>query len=214
MRFTGATSTTMPVEPGIVDTNVLIYALDTAAPQHTAALALLNAAREDGATLYVTSQILCEFYSVVTNPRRVARPRGAAEAMTVLSEMLAFLQVLPIPVGTVEGLLDLLRRRPVIAAMCSTCTSSRPCRRTASAESTRSMSPTLRLSPNSRLSCRPLEKNPSGAGIGNEHPAPRLRSRLHVRVDRATRCDIHKFSNGPAIHRASPSQAMLRAFAI
>jgi uncharacterized protein len=103
----------MPVEPGIVDTNVLIYALDTASPQHAAALALLNAAREDGATLYVTSQILCEFYSVVTNPRRVARPRNAAEALTVLSEMLAFLHVLPVPAGTIDRVLDLLRRRPV-----------------------------------------------------------------------------------------------------
>ena len=101
---------TMSVEPGIVDTNVLIYALDTAAPQHAAARALLNAAREHTATLFVTSQILCEFYSVITNPRRVARARNAAEAMTVLSEMLEFLHVLPIPAGTVDRLLDLLRR--------------------------------------------------------------------------------------------------------
>ena len=104
---------TTSVEPGIVDTNVLIYALDTVAPQHTAALALLDAAREDAATLFVTSQILCEFYAVVTNPRRVARPRDAAEALTVLSEILAFLHVLPIPAGTIDRLLDLLRRRPV-----------------------------------------------------------------------------------------------------
>jgi predicted nucleic acid-binding protein len=104
---------TMSVEQGIVDTNVPIYALDTAAPQHVAARALLNAAREDSATLFVTSQILCEFYSVMTNPRRIARPREAAEAMTVLSEMLAFLHVLPVPVGTIDRLLDLLRRRPV-----------------------------------------------------------------------------------------------------
>lgn len=103
----------MPVEPGIVDTNVLIYALDTAAPQHAAALALLNAARADATTLFVTPQILCEFYSVVTNSRRVARPRDAAETMTVLSDLLAFLHVLPIPASTIDRLLDLLRRRPV-----------------------------------------------------------------------------------------------------
>jgi predicted nucleic acid-binding protein len=52
----------MPVEPGIVDTNVLIYALDTAAPQYAAARTLLETAHADTATLYVTSQILCEFY--------------------------------------------------------------------------------------------------------------------------------------------------------
>jgi uncharacterized protein len=112
-RFTGATSMTMLVEPGIVDTNVLIYALDTAAPQHAAARALLDAARTDATTLFVTSQILCEFYSVLTNPRRIARPRDAAEALSALSEMLAFLHVLPIPASTIDRLLDLLRRHPV-----------------------------------------------------------------------------------------------------
>jgi hypothetical protein len=37
-----ATSTTMSVEPGLADTNVLIYALDADAPHHTAARALLG----------------------------------------------------------------------------------------------------------------------------------------------------------------------------
>ena len=37
----------MSVEPGIVDTNVLVYALDADAPQHAAARALLEAARDD-----------------------------------------------------------------------------------------------------------------------------------------------------------------------
>lgn len=44
----------MPVEPGIVDANVLVYAFDTKAPQH---VDLTGAT-----TLYVTSQVLCEFY--------------------------------------------------------------------------------------------------------------------------------------------------------
>jgi hypothetical protein len=68
--------------------------------------ALLDAAHDDpGATLYVTSQILCEFYSVVTNPRRVALARSTK-----------FLTVLPIPARAVEGWMDLLRRRPVTGA--------------------------------------------------------------------------------------------------
>jgi uncharacterized protein len=64
----------MSVELGIVDTNVLVYALDADAPQHAAARALLDAARDEGATLFVTSQILYEFYSILTNPRRVPKP--------------------------------------------------------------------------------------------------------------------------------------------
>jgi hypothetical protein len=80
----------MSVEPGIVDTNILVYALDADAPQHAAARALLEAARADApATLFVTSQILCEFYSIVTNPRRVPKPRTAAEAIVAISSLLA-----------------------------------------------------------------------------------------------------------------------------
>jgi predicted nucleic acid-binding protein len=62
----------MSVEPGIVDANILIYALDAEAPQHVACRTLLEAAQGEapGTTLYVTSQILCEFYAIVTNARR------------------------------------------------------------------------------------------------------------------------------------------------
>ncbi len=103
----------MPVEPGLVDANVLVYALDADAPQHTSSRALLEAARNGSATLFVASQILCEFYSIVTNARRVSKPCPPADAIIAISSFLAFLRVLPVPAHTVEGLLDLLRRRPV-----------------------------------------------------------------------------------------------------
>ena len=114
MLFTDETSTTMPVEPGVVDTNILVYALDADAPQHGSARALLEAARSDASTvLFVTSQILCEFYSIVTNPRRVSKPRTSIEAVNAISSLLGFLHVLPVPASAVDGLLDLLRRNPV-----------------------------------------------------------------------------------------------------
>jgi toxin-antitoxin system PIN domain toxin len=103
----------MSVESGIVDANVLVYAFDADAPQHLASRRLLDEGRSGGTTLYVTSQILCEFYSIVTNPRRVAKPRAATEAIAAIVGLLAFLHVLPIPARAVEGWLDLLRRRPV-----------------------------------------------------------------------------------------------------
>ena len=78
----------MSVEPGLADTNVLIYALDADAPHHTAARALLEAARDGSATLYVTRQIPREFYAVVTNARRVAKPRSPAEALDAIQIML------------------------------------------------------------------------------------------------------------------------------
>jgi predicted nucleic acid-binding protein len=61
----------------------------------------------------VTSQVLCEFYSIITNPRRVSAPRSSAEALAI-STLLAFLRILPVPASAVERMLDLLRRRPVV----------------------------------------------------------------------------------------------------
>jgi uncharacterized protein len=103
------------VEPGIVDTNVLIYAVDSSARQHAASRALLEAARDPATALYVTSQILCEFYAILTNARRVAAPRTPAEALTAVSAVLALpgIHVLPVPVQTVPGWMSLLQRRPV-----------------------------------------------------------------------------------------------------
>jgi len=103
----------MSVEPGLIDANVLVYAMDADAPQHAASRALLDAARDTSATLYVTSQILCEFYSIVTNARRVPNPRSPADALSAISGLLSFLHVLPSPAHTVEGWIALLRRRPV-----------------------------------------------------------------------------------------------------
>jgi len=105
----------MPVEPGLIDANVLVYAMDGDAPQHAASRALLEAARATSTPVYVTLQTLCEFYSVVTNARRVVKPRSSADAVSAISGLLSFVQVLPVPANTVDGLLDLLRRRPVIA---------------------------------------------------------------------------------------------------
>jgi len=104
----------MPVEPGIIDTNVLVYALDADSTQHTASRALLETAHDGSTILYVTSQILCEFYSIVTSARRVSKPRTPADALSAISGLLAFLHVLPIPAHTVEGWIGLLRRHPVI----------------------------------------------------------------------------------------------------
>jgi predicted nucleic acid-binding protein len=103
----------MQVEPGIVDANVLVYALDADAQHHAASRALLESARDASSTLYVTSQILCEFYSIVTNGKRVVKPRSSTEALKAVSDLLGFLHVLPVPAHTVDGLMGLLARHPV-----------------------------------------------------------------------------------------------------
>jgi len=104
----------MAFESGFVDANVLVYAFDTNAPQHSSSRQLLDFARTGATTLYVTSQVLCEFYAIVTNSRRVLKPRSSADAVASITGLLSFLHVLPIPARAAEGWLDLLRRRPVV----------------------------------------------------------------------------------------------------
>lgn len=62
-----------------------------------------------------TSQILCELYSFITNPRRVAVVSSPAEALSILSVMLALpgLHVLPTPAHAVVGWMKLMQRHPV-----------------------------------------------------------------------------------------------------
>jgi toxin-antitoxin system PIN domain toxin len=103
----------MLVKPGLIDANVLVYAMDADSPHHGASRSLLESARDTYGTVYVTLQTLCEFYSVVTNARRVSKPRSPADALAAISGLLAFAHVLPVPSTTVNGLLDLLRRRLV-----------------------------------------------------------------------------------------------------
>src|SRR5947209_2601891 len=101
----------MSAEPGILDANVLAYAINADAPQHAASRALLEAARDPAITLYVTSQIVCEFYSLITNPRRVAVVCSAAEGLRIVSALLALpgLHVLPTPSRVVAAWMALLK---------------------------------------------------------------------------------------------------------
>jgi predicted nucleic acid-binding protein len=105
----------MSADPGVLDANVLAYAVNADAPQHAVSRALLDGASDPSVTLYVTSQILCEFYSLITNPRRVAVVSSPAEALGVVSAMLALpgLYVLPTPARAVAGWMQLLQRHPV-----------------------------------------------------------------------------------------------------
>jgi predicted nucleic acid-binding protein len=105
----------MSVEPGVIDANVLAYASNADDPRYTLSRALLEEARDPSARLYLTPQIICEFYSVITNPRRVAVPSSPAVALQVISALLALpgLSILPITARAVTALAELLRRHPV-----------------------------------------------------------------------------------------------------
>jgi uncharacterized protein len=105
----------MSIEPGLLDANVLVYAVEADAPQHASSRALIEATSDPATILYLTSQSLCEFYSIVTNRRRVAVPRSPAEALQAISTLLALpgMQLLPTPANAVPGWMALLQRHPV-----------------------------------------------------------------------------------------------------
>ena len=153
MLSIGETSMTMLVEPGVLDANILAYAVNADAAQHVASRALLEEARDPSVTLYVTSQILCEFYSLITNPRRVAVASSPAEALRIISACWLFpactcCRPRRIPLRDGWNYCGVTRSR---VETYSTCKSSPPCRPMVFSESTPSTPMTLRCFPNSRL---------------------------------------------------------------
>lgn len=64
----------------LLDTNILVYAVNTAAPQHRISRALVEAAQARRIEGVVFPQILLEFYAVITDSRRVDKPLEAQEA--------------------------------------------------------------------------------------------------------------------------------------
>ena len=108
----------MSIDRRLVDTNVLVYALYPSAPHHPASRALIESAKDPAAGLCVFPQILAEFFSIVTNPKRVTPAKTAAEALHAIEQFLALpgLTLLSVPADIVTRWIDLVRVRPVTGA--------------------------------------------------------------------------------------------------
>ena len=98
-----------------VDTNVLIYASLRDAPHHIAARSTVTAAFDGRQKLCFSSQILAEYYSVITNTRRVSKPRSAGEAIRAIQSLLDApgFELIPTPDNVVELWMKLINRHPV-----------------------------------------------------------------------------------------------------
>ena len=73
----------------VVDTNVLIYAVDDAADEQETCRALLEHWRRQATPWYLTWGIVYEFLRVVTHRRVLRRPRTIEEAWGVIAAVLA-----------------------------------------------------------------------------------------------------------------------------
>lgn len=69
----------------VVDTNVLLYAADTSAPEHERCRTLLEGWRRRGGAWYLTWGICYEFLRVATHPHVFRRPWSAADARRFLA---------------------------------------------------------------------------------------------------------------------------------
>ncbi len=74
---------------GILDTNVLLYAANSDAPENAAASALLERAASSNEAWYLTEGICYEFLRVATHPAVFPRPLTALEAISFLDALLA-----------------------------------------------------------------------------------------------------------------------------
>lgn len=73
----------------VIDTNILVYAADDAAPEQEPCRVLLERCRADTLPWYLTWGIAYEFLRVVTHPRVLRQPRSVTEAWGFLTSLLA-----------------------------------------------------------------------------------------------------------------------------
>jgi toxin-antitoxin system PIN domain toxin len=72
------------VKPGLIDTNVLLYAANEEAAEHSAAKKFLESALGSPDTWYLTDGIVYEFFRVATHPKVFPSPLDWKEAMEFL----------------------------------------------------------------------------------------------------------------------------------
>lgn len=92
-----------------VDANVLVYAALKDDPRHHVSKALLK--DPSRGLLHLSPQILTEFYSTVTNRKRVTTPYSPPEAIEFIETLLTYepIVILPISQDVPARLISLLR---------------------------------------------------------------------------------------------------------
>lgn len=96
-----------------VDANVLVYAAVQDDPRRSPARSLLK--DQSQGIVCISPQILVEFYSTITNAKRVTAPLACLEAVEFLEVLLGYphVRVLPISSDVPARRFDLLRTKPV-----------------------------------------------------------------------------------------------------
>ena len=105
----------MPDDLSLLDANILVYALFVDSEYYDRCRTLLAKGSDPKCGFCVTSQVLAEFFSVVTNPKRVSAAKAPHEALAAIEAILAMpgICLLPVPADVPKRWIELLRMRPV-----------------------------------------------------------------------------------------------------
>ena len=99
----------------LLDANILVYAADETSTYNQATKLLREKGLKDEIPLCVCPQVLSEFFSTVTNPKRVNKPRTQKEALLEMEKYFYSRNILKIYPGTeiMERILGLLKKYKV-----------------------------------------------------------------------------------------------------
>ncbi len=97
----------------LLDTHVLVHAINEDSPQHPKARAVVTAALEGTIPGVLVPQILLEAFAVLTDRKRVKQPLTPEEAWAVLDRLCSGLRALPVESATLDLMTELVSfRRP------------------------------------------------------------------------------------------------------
>lgn len=105
----------MPKDSVLLDTNLLIYLYLKKSPKARVVKDLIYSLREKDTILVLAEQSLLEFYSVVTDPKRVKKPvssQRAQKEITKFSQSGFFKIIQPLP-GTFKILLKIINDKKI-----------------------------------------------------------------------------------------------------
>jgi len=71
-------------EIAFIDTNILVYALDTESPLHLKAIDFVNRTARGELEIGISPQVVGELYATITNPRKASHPLSPDEAIDAI----------------------------------------------------------------------------------------------------------------------------------
>jgi len=98
-----------------LDTNLLVYASQAESPFHASSRAVIEKGMMGDLSLCISPQVLAEFYSTITSPKRVTDPISHDQAVTEMKKYMSSKRIAKIFAhkAALDKMLRLLEKYPV-----------------------------------------------------------------------------------------------------